>query len=285
MDITQVAKNQGAYFKLHWLNLYYFSCFSLCLLLSGCENTYKRYPLKQDAAPLLKIDVSQIADAVPRQEPLSRYGNASPYTVLGKKYFVLKTADGYRERGIASWYGMKFHMHLTSNREPYDLLKMTAAHRSLPIPSYVRVTNLNNKKTVIVRVNDRGPFVPTRIIDLSYVAAKKLDMLSTGTAFVEVEAITPKKQIRFSHLQPPSKPKTIEKEKTWIQVGAFQNTTKAKQYAKYIKQIFGVSIQIKPIKRGSHTFYRVIIGPINKHSELHALQRRLQKKGFNSILI
>lgn len=129
-------------------------------------------------------------DAVPRPESRSKYGNGPVYEVFGERYTVLDSASGYAERGVASWYGKKFHGRLTSNREPYDMYEMTAAHKSLPLPSYVRVRNLANDRSVIVRVNDRGPFVHNRIIDLSYAAAMKLDMVDAGTSLVEVTAIT-----------------------------------------------------------------------------------------------
>ena len=128
-------------------------------------------------------------DPVPRPEPLSRYGNGPNYEVFGKRYTVMPSSANYQERGVASWYGKKFHGRLTSNREPYDMYQMTAAHKSLPLPTYVRVRNLKNNKNVIVRVNDRGPFVHNRIIDLSYAAATKLDMIRDGTSLVEVTAI------------------------------------------------------------------------------------------------
>ena len=128
-------------------------------------------------------------DPIPRPEPRSRYGNGPVYEVFGKRYTVMPSSKGYQERGVASWYGKKFHGNLTSNRETYDMYQMTAAHKSLPLPTYVRVRNLRNNKSVIVRVNDRGPFVHNRIIDLSYSAATKLDMIRDGTSLVEVTAI------------------------------------------------------------------------------------------------
>ncbi len=133
----------------------------------------------------------QVPDAVPRVEPLSRYGNPPFYDVFGKRYFVLSSSVGYVERGVASWYGPGFHKIRTSAGEPYDMYGMTAAHKTLPLPAYVRVTNLQNGRSVVVRVNDRGPFVGNRIIDLSYTAAAKLDMLRDGTAMVEVRSIDP----------------------------------------------------------------------------------------------
>jgi rare lipoprotein A len=150
--------------------------------------------LRQDTAPRaehIPADLHQLPDAVPRAEPRSRYGNPRQYTVLGKTYQVLPEARGYRERGGASWYGRKFHGRRTSSGEAYDMFAMTAAHKTLPLPCYVRVTHLGNGRSVVVRVNDRGPFHPGRIIDLSYAAAARLDMLQSGSAQVEVEVIDP----------------------------------------------------------------------------------------------
>ncbi len=132
-----------------------------------------------------------VPDMVPRAEPRSRTGNPPFYDVLGKRYFVLSSGVGYVERGVASWYGPGFHKVRTSTGEPYDMYAMTAAHKTLPLPAYVRVTNLQNGRSVVVRVNDRGPFVGNRIIDLSYTAASKLDMLRNGTAMVEVRTLEP----------------------------------------------------------------------------------------------
>jgi rare lipoprotein A len=128
---------------------------------------------------------------VPRYEPRSRNGNPPFYDVMGKRYFVLSSSVGYVERGVASWYGPGFHKVRTSTGEPYDMYAMTAAHKTLPLPAYVRVTNLQNGRSIVVRVNDRGPFVGNRIIDLSYTAASKLDMLRNGTAMVEVRSLEP----------------------------------------------------------------------------------------------
>ena len=142
-------------------------------------------------------------DAVPRVEPRSTRGNPPFYDVLGKRYFVLATADGYSERGVASWYGPTFHGGSTSIGEPYDMYAMTAAHKTLPLPAYARVTNLRNGKSVVVRINDRGPFVANRIIDLSYTAAAKLDMLREGTTLVEVRVHHPRRRPMRSRAAPP----------------------------------------------------------------------------------
>jgi rare lipoprotein A len=141
-----------------------------------------------DAPP---IDVGKIPEPVPKAEPRSRYGNKASYEVLGKTYRVMSDSRGYVERGIASWYGNKFHGFMTSSFETYDMYAFSAAHKTLPLPSYARVTNLDNGKSVVVRVNDRGPFHDDRIIDLSYAAAVKIGVWPKGTARVEVRAIDP----------------------------------------------------------------------------------------------
>ncbi len=136
------------------------------------------------------IDIASVGDAEPKAETLSKTGN-KPYTVFGQNYQPMRSAQGYDATGMASWYGTKFHGRKTSSGTPYDMYAMSAAHRTLPLPSYVRVTNLNNQRSVIVKVNDRGPFVDTknRLIDLSYVAAAKLGLVATGTAKVRVQAV------------------------------------------------------------------------------------------------
>jgi rare lipoprotein A len=171
------------------------------LVLAGCAHapphvSPARQPPAAPAAPTTVLprnapDVYQIPDAVPRNEPRSAFGNPPFYVVAGHRYVVLPSASGYVERGVASWYGTEFHGLRTSTGEPYDMFAMTAAHKTLPLPCYARVTNLSNGRSVVVRINDRGPFVANRIIDLSYSAATRLDMIRNGTAFVQVEVLTP----------------------------------------------------------------------------------------------
>lgn len=161
----------------------------LVLGLVGCGSSPKR-GAGMDGPPM-EGGTPNLEDAVVRAEPPSRYGNPPSYVVFGKRYYTMKSALGYRERGIASWYGTKFHGRRTSSGERYDMYRMTAAHKSLPLPTYVEVRNLQNGRTAILRVNDRGPFHEGRIIDLSYAAALKLDILRTGTGLVEVRALSP----------------------------------------------------------------------------------------------
>jgi rare lipoprotein A len=152
------------------------------------------------AAPPPPAHLLDVPDAIPRVEPRSIYGNPPSYEVFGKRYYVMASGVGYVERGVASWYGPGFHKERTSVGEPYDMYGMTAAHKTLPLPAYVRVTNLQNGRSCVVRVNDRGPFVGNRIIDLSYTAAAKLDMLRDGTAMVEVRTLQPLEPALDTHL-------------------------------------------------------------------------------------
>ena len=176
--------------------------------------------------------LAAIPDAVPRIEPRSLRGNPAMYEVFGKRYFVMASGEGYRERGVASWYGPDFHAKATSSGEPYDMYAMTAAHKTLPLPTYVRVTNVTNGRSIVVRVNDRGPFVGNRIIDLSYTAAHKLDMTRAGTAVVEVEALTPgslddaARGVSAAQRTPALAPAPL-----YLQAGAFGQAANARQLA------------------------------------------------------
>jgi rare lipoprotein A len=157
------------------------------LLLAACASSQRR----GGHANLPPPPTGTTADAVPRTEPRSSHGNPPFYEVNGERYQVRASADNYVERGVASWYGPDFHGHNTSSGERYDMYGMTAAHKTLPIPCYARITNLANGRSVVVRINDRGPFVDNRIVDLSYAAATRLDIVRTGTAFVELRTVGP----------------------------------------------------------------------------------------------
>lgn len=179
----------------------FWKCLLLTLIcvtitLSGCSKPVKK---KKDGPPKhIPRNLLRTPDAIPKIEPLSRRGNrfkngkTNTYVALRKRYSVMSTSRGYRARGHASWYGTQFHGRKTSSGEPYNMFAMTAAHPTLPLPTYVKVTNLENGKVVIVKVNDHGPFHGNRLIDLSYVAAAKLGVLGKGTARVEVESIDPR---------------------------------------------------------------------------------------------
>ncbi len=216
-------------------------------------------------------DISAIPDVVPKAEPKSARGNPPFYTVLGKRYFVLDSAAGYVERGVASWYGPGFHEASTSNGEPYDMYAMTAAHKTLPLPSYVHVTNLKNGKSVVVRVNDRGPFKDGRIIDLSYTAAAKLDILKAGTAFVEVRAITPGEDEKAA---PPAT-------SLYVQAGAFSSQPNAAKLladlrAQGVKQGF-----VREDVVNGKQMFRVRIGPIPSVPEFDRVIARLKALGIS----
>lgn len=259
--------------------------FIVILGIAGCSSNSGRYSMRHDKAPDRPVDVSHVKDAVPRVEPKSRGGNKSPYTVFGKRYYVMSSAQGYIETGTASWYGKKFHGHKTSNGEIYDMYQMSAAHKSLPIPTYVRVTNLANNKQVIVRVNDRGPFHGSRLIDLSYAAASKLDMLKHGTARVRIEAIDPRAWQRPSNVVAVTTPQLEQNVAgRYLQVGAYSNRTSALQVESKLRNAFN---QLAVITRtGSmsdgKTIYRVQLGPLQSTSSLAELTNRLEQLGYSN---
>ncbi|MDG4554973.1 MAG: septal ring lytic transglycosylase RlpA family protein [Candidatus Competibacter sp.] len=179
---------------------------SLAGALAGCGTIPDRPANIRSAGTSLNIAPSG-DEPIPRAEPPSRGGNADTYVVFGRRYRVRETSEGYREEGTASWYGEDFHGRKTSSGPLYDMYELTAAHKSLPLPTYVRVTNLENGRSTVVKVTDRGPFVSGRIIDLSYAAALRLDMLERGTALVEVAALEP-----YQHLPELAARRAAERE-------------------------------------------------------------------------
>ncbi len=215
-------------------------------------------------------DIHNIPDAVPRVEPLSKRGNPAFYEVKGQRYFVKQTAAGYVERGVASWYGPGFHKELTSNGEPYDMYGMTAAHTTLPLPSYVQVTNLNNGKSVVLRVNDRGPFKAGRIIDLSYTAAAKLDVLRAGTALVEVRAITPGQA---------GAPNTGV-QRLFVQAGAFGNASNAEKLATQLRNNGHTQASVRTDRVDGRSVYRVRIGPVADVAGFDRIVTELKQLGI-----
>ena len=202
-----------------------------------------------------------------RNLPKSRYGNPETYTVLGQSYRVLESAESFRESGIASWYGKKFHGRRTSSGEVYDMYQLTAAHKHLPVPTFVRVTRRDNGDSIIVKVNDRGPFVEDRVIDLSYAAAAQLGMLDSGTAPVHVEALT-------SHLPDSSvvatAPESValqpSEKQHYIQLGAFGNTVNAEQLLGRVEAHVGMPGQI--LHDRARALYRVHLGPVADRATL-----------------
>lgn len=241
-------------------------------------------------------------DAIPRAEARSRYGNGPVYEVLGKRYTVMPSSKGYQERGVASWYGKKFHGNLTSNRETYDMYQMTAAHKSLPLPTYVRVRNLRNNKTIIVRVNDRGPFVHNRIIDLSYSAAMKLDMIRDGTSLVEVTAINldqpsgdrPTRTTTPAAPAPAPEPvataaatpvanaapsNVARRNEIYVQVGAFGDRANAERRLRFLNSSGITSAFIYEDLASSPPLLRVRIGPVADVIQYDILVEELENIG------
>jgi rare lipoprotein A len=257
------------------------------LFIAGCQSVEPQKPPKKqpdfgdirDSGPGTPVDTSHVPDAVPRYEARTIAGNKNPYVVLGKTYYLMEDERSYKERGKASWYGNKFHGRRTSNGEIYDMYAMTAAHKTLPIPSYVRVTNVANGKTAVVRVNDRGPFHSDRIIDLSYAAAQRLGILGAGTGLVDVEIALP------SDAAPPPRarealnkiePGSALPPNTHLQIGAFSNENSAKQFAADVGRQLGYPVIVSRNQSGK-VVYRVRVGPLANARQLQDARNQLQK--------
>lgn len=238
-------------------------------------------PLEADGPPeaaAIPPDLVTQPDPVPQAEPRSRYGNPRSYTALGKTYRTLESAAGFRETGLASWYGRKFQGRRTSSGEPFDMFKLTAAHKTLPLPTYVRVTNLKNSQSIVVRVNDRGPFHKGRIIDLSYAAAAKLGMLG-GPAMVEIEAVTPGQAL------PPPPPPLVEPPPVaaapnYLQIAAYSDPINAVALREELSEL---GLDNAHIRSGAHhgdPIHRVLVGPFAKAEELTRVRNRLLDAGL-----
>lgn len=252
----------------------------LLVIVAGCSASR----VKTDGAPSGSAVIPEIEDAIPRVEPLSKYGNPPVYEVLGHRYQVMASSVGYRERGVASWYGDKFHGRLTSSREPYDMYAMTAAHKTLPLPTYVRVRNLRNDKTIVVRVNDRGPFVSNRIIDLSYAAAKKLDMIGDGTSLVEVEALNPGAPVVASRERATPMATAAPENAThriFVQVGAFGSRDNAERRRSVLVSGAIKNAFIDTDSGSTPPLYRVRIGPIADVLQYDLLVEELHNIGID----
>ncbi len=285
------------------------------LLLSGCGTLPgggASFFTRQDSAPSQPVDLSHVTDAVPRVEPHSRYGNPDSYVVFGKRYYVKKSSLNHVERGIASWYGTKFHGKRTSSGEPYDMLAMTAAHKSLPLPTYAEVTNLTNGRTIIVKINDRGPFKKNRIIDLSYAAAVKLGIDKAGTGLVEVRTIDPsapsptaqratqgdeslkpppQTQPTIAKSAPPSQASKLKRIAPgqpvgiYLQVGAFGDRLNAENLRARIRDIEtlpAAKVNVTKGVKAEMSIFRVRIGPIDNVHEADQLIKRLAKLGIEN---
>lgn len=243
--------------------------------LTACGKTTK-ITVTADGPPLVATDIDEVPSPPTRNEPKSIRGNPASYVVFNKSYDVLPDSKDYLEQGIASWYGRKFHGRQTSNGEIYDMLAMTAAHKSLPLPTYVRVTNLENNRQVVVRVNDRGPFHDGRIIDLSYAAAVKLGIEKKGTGLVQVEAITDPSSYRRDGEDSANNPGR----NIYIQIGAFNNEDNA---IRLLDSIPLKDYRTSRIASGIHrdkTVYRAQIGPLSSLEEAHKLSDYLRQFGI-----
>lgn len=257
------------------------------------KNPYVADKNAKDSGPKQSLDVSHIQDAIPRREPRSKSGNKTPYTVLGKTYHVQSNVEGFTQKGKASWYGKKFHGKLTSNGELYDMYGMTAAHKTLPLPSFVRVKNQANGKVVVVRVNDRGPFHDDRIIDLTYSAAKKLGFQHLGTANVVVELIPPSEyapegvglseqsgrgQAKNSAPTPRHSGGYELPPNTFLQVGAYSSLNKAREIKRLVAGVSKRPILIEPVV--GKPLYKVVLGPFDNGYEMALVQESLSEEGL-----
>jgi rare lipoprotein A len=253
------------------------------LWFAGCSTQKVFEP--SDGAPRNPPDISRVPNAVPKAEPRSRYGNPESYVVFGERYYTLPTSKGYHEQGLASWYGTKFHGKRTSSGEPYDLYGMTAAHKTLPLPTYAEVTNLDNGRSVIVRINDRGPFHSDRIMDLSYTAAYKLGILGKGTGRVDVRAIDP---LAPEHV-PNNQPVLVQEDtasrkpadaRLYLQAGAFQSEANAHRLRERIEHGKLGSVRIVKATTEHGLFYKVQIGPLADTSEAGRIADSLKTLGI-----
>jgi rare lipoprotein A len=293
------------------------------LLLAGCVSAPPRRPAPPappppsppTVLPSNPPNVNDIPDAIPRAEPRSLYGNPPFYVVAGHRYVVLQSSSGYVERGVASWYGTEFHGLKTSTGESYDMFAMTAAHKTLPLPCYARVTNLSNGRSVVVRINDRGPFVNNRIIDLSYSAARKLDMIRNGTAFVQMEVVTTAAPVITAELPvsvpavsasligpssappingtlpsvtpeaaavappPAAAPAAVPASTFFIQVGAYARADNAQSVARKLRAN-GIDHVTTLAPSGTPPLQRVRIGPIVSVQQFDSLIAQLTTLGF-----
>ncbi len=243
-------------------------------LLGGCATLgyVPEKPETRDGAPdQVPYDLHSLPDPVPTQEPPSRYGNPPSYKVLGKTYATLQSSAGYRAEGLASWYGRKFHGQRTSSGEPYDMFQLTAAHRTLPIPTYVRVTNLENGRQTLVRVNDRGPFHDHRILDLSYAAAVKLGFAEKGTARIRIEALDNGGGLA---------------QELYLQAGAFRKLVAARKMQQKLQKLQNLTGErTVVVQRPQDTLYRVRIGPVADEQRARLLQSMVVAAGFAKPLI
>jgi len=269
---------------------------SSVLLLAACQSASVppsssapvanagRYSISQDRAPSQPLDLSQIREVIP--VPLNRTmaGNRSPYTVNGRSYRVMQSEEGFQQTGLASWYGEKFHGHQTSNGEVFDMYQVSAAHTGLPIPSFLRVTNLENQRSIVVRVNDRGPFHNDRIIDLSYAAAYKLGFSNQGTALVHIEAIVPSQNVILAANTATNPASTVTGStvaaagERYLQAGAFSDLRAAQRLSDRLRDLTSRPVFIRSIQAADtrQQLHRVRVGPISDPNEIERISDLMQ---------
>ena len=248
-----------------------------------------RYSISQDRAPTRIVDLSIIPEVIPQPINRTMAGNRSPYTVLGKSYQVLPTEEGYNESGVASWYGEKFHGHKTSNGEVFDMYQVSAAHKSLPIPSFLRVTNLDNNRSIVVRVNDRGPFHGDRVIDLSYAAALKLGYADRGTARVQLESIVANGVFRDRGVGATTSAagndnlRVSSSSSKYLQVGAFSELSTAQEVSTKVEEITSLPVFIRTVNISkSRKLHRVRVGPISDSGQIQRVSESVVAANLGS---
>jgi rare lipoprotein A len=273
--------------------------FALAICLAGCSapakreapaETPKRGAYYKDDGPgdNPPPNLAAIPDAEPKAEPLHRFANR-PYQVFGKDYVPLETVAPFRQRGLASWYGKRFHGGPTSSGERYDMYAMTAAHPTLPVPSYARVTNVANGRSVVVRINDRGPFHADRIIDLSYTAAYRLGYSDAGSALVDIEAIVPGAAVLAQTQPAPPPPQDVssmqaEAKGIYLQLGAFSVRENAELFrARLMREFAWLSETIQVI--AGESLFRLHLGPYRTSEEARAIAERIRSEGSLSPLV
>ena len=270
-------------------------CLVCVALLASCTNPYRTKPSPKQK-PTTRVDRSE--NVIPRAEPKSKYGNPSSYVVFGRRYYVLPSSQGYKEQGIASWYGTKFHGRRTSSGETYDMYAMTAAHKTLPLPTYARVTNRRNGRSIIVRINDRGPFHRNRIIDLSYTAATKLGIITRGTGLVEVEALDPRnysavpkkpkpsKHVVVDVAEPAVEPAAIEKQVgIFVQIGAFRQRGNAQKLSAQFSALKVGKVAVHESVLEETPIYKVRIGPLDTVAQADKTVEKLAGLGHRDYKI
>lgn len=237
--------------------------FLVTLTTVGCT-----WQVQDGPPPDQEIDWDSIPDAEPRVEPISRHGNPKSYQIGSKRYFVKSEATGFEQTGVASWYGTKFHGKRTASGEVYDMYQMTAAHKTLPLPSYVEVNNLDNGRTVVVKVNDRGPFAHNRIIDMSYAAAKKLQMTKNGTARVKIRALAVPDSAALSD------------EIFYLQVGAFSDRRNADNLMDKLSASAISPLNVTQAIRPDKSIFQVRVGPLLSEQHVEQVKAQLQSLGI-----